>query len=91
MSVPVRPRTGGPTRSRTRGRESRADGRGSARGWLARGTCRRARRAFHETGPDVVLVIGESGAIPVHAYDARRLRDAHGSFVIREIFAIGTT
>ncbi|MGE0713048.1 MAG: NAD-dependent deacetylase [Planctomycetota bacterium] len=41
-----------------------------------------ARRAFHEAGPDVFLVVGESGAIPTQAYDARTLRERWGTFVI---------
>lgn len=40
-----------------------------------------ARREFHEGEPDVFLIAGESGAIPTHAFDARRLRGS-GTFVI---------
>lgn len=38
-----------------------------------------ARRAFHQAGPDVVLVVGESGAIPTHAHDAQTLRRERGA------------
>lgn len=41
-----------------------------------------ARRAFHAAGPDVVLVVGESGVIPTHLHDAATLRREHGSFVV---------
>ena len=41
-----------------------------------------ARRAFHATEPDVFLIVGESGAIPTHAFDARQLRERCGTFVI---------
>lgn len=42
----------------------------------------RARREFHDAGPDVVLVVGESGVIPTHSHDGEALRRAHGTFVI---------
>jgi len=41
-----------------------------------------ARRAFHAAGPDVLLVVGESGVIPTHAFDARTLQRERGTFVI---------
>ncbi|MCO5167909.1 MAG: iron dicitrate transport regulator FecR [Planctomycetes bacterium] len=42
----------------------------------------RARRAFHAAGPDVALVVGESGVIPTHLHDAATLRREHGTFVV---------
>ncbi len=41
-----------------------------------------ARRTFHQAGPDVALVVGESGVIPTHSHDAEALRREHGTFVI---------
>lgn len=41
-----------------------------------------ARRDFHASAPDVMLVIGESGAIPTHVYDATQLKRQHGTQVI---------
>ncbi|MBX3468908.1 MAG: iron dicitrate transport regulator FecR [Planctomycetes bacterium] len=41
-----------------------------------------ARRAFHAAGPDVVLVVGESGVIPTHLHDAATLRRERGAFVV---------
>jgi len=41
-----------------------------------------ARRAFHASEPDVMLVIGESGVIPTHVHDANTLRRGCGTFVI---------
>ncbi|MEZ6187267.1 MAG: Sir2 family NAD-dependent protein deacetylase [Planctomycetota bacterium] len=41
-----------------------------------------ARRAFHDAGPDVMLIVGESGVIPTHVHDARTLRRLHGTYVI---------
>ena len=40
------------------------------------------RRAFQDSGPDVFLIVGESGAIPTHAFEARQLRERFGTFVI---------
>ncbi len=49
-----------------------------------------ARARFHARGeehrgwpgPDVFLIVGESGVIPTHAHDANLLRRAHGTFVV---------
>lgn len=49
-----------------------------------------ARARFHargeehrgRLGPDVFLIVGESGVIPTHAHDANLLRRAHGTFVV---------
>ena len=40
------------------------------------------RRAFHEAGPDVVLVVGESGVIPTHLHDAQTLQRERGARAI---------
>ncbi|MBI3725600.1 hypothetical protein HY251_16860 [bacterium] len=41
-----------------------------------------ARRRFHASGPDVAIIVGESGVIPTHTHDAATLRRSHGTFVI---------